>query len=62
MKNQKIRLKMLEAGLRQWELARLLGVGESVLSRKLRDELDPKEQAEICALIDQAKGGENGEK
>ncbi len=53
---------MLEAGLRQWELARLLGVGESVLSRKLRDELDPKEQAEICALIDQAKGGENGEK
>lgn len=53
---------MLETGLKQWEIARLLGVGESVLSRKLRDELPAEEQEKICALIDQSKGGDSGEK
>lgn len=56
MKNQKVRLKMLEAGLKQWEVARLLGVGESVLSRRLRDELPEEDQEQICKLIE-SKGG-----
>lgn len=52
--NIKIRVKMIEAGMKQWELARLLGIGESVLSRKLRDELPEEEQDRIVTLIEEA--------
>lgn len=54
-KNKRIRIKMLETGIKQWELARLLGMSESVLSRKLRDELPEDEQDRIIALIEQAE-------
>lgn len=45
---------MFEAGMKQWEVARLLGLGESALSRKLRDELPEEEQDRIVALIEKA--------
>jgi len=61
MNNAKVRIKMIESGLKQWELARLLGMGESVLSRRLRDELPEDEQDRIVALIETA-GGEADEK
>lgn len=48
---------MIEAGLKQWELAKLLGVSESVLSRKLREELPLTEQEEIVAIIENNKRG-----
>jgi len=50
--NAKIRLKMFEAGVKQWQLARLIGMSESNLSRKLRDELPEEEQDRIIALIE----------
>lgn len=56
MNNAKVRIKMIESGLKQWELARLLGMGESVLSRRLRDELPEDEQDRIVALIEQSRG------
>lgn len=56
MNNTKIRIKMLETGMKQWEVARLLGMSESVLSRRLRDELPEDEQDRIVALIETAKG------
>lgn len=55
MNNKKIRIKMLELDMKQWELARLLGIGESSVSRKLRDELPEEEQDRICTLIDETK-------
>lgn len=55
MNNAKIRIKMLETGMKQWEVARLLGMSESVLSRRLRDELPEDEQDRIVALIETAK-------
>lgn len=60
MKNQRIKIKMLEHNMKQWELARLLGVSESVLSRKLRDELPEEEQDRIIDLIE--NGGDCDEK
>ena len=50
--NVKIRLKMFEAGMKQWHVARLLGMSESTFSRKLRDELPEEEQDRIIALIE----------
>ena len=55
MNNAKIRIKMIETGMKQWEVARLLGMSESVLSRRLRDELPEDEQDRIVALIEENK-------
>lgn len=52
MTNKRIRIKMAEAGLKQWELARLLGVSEPALSKKLRDELPGEEQDRIIEVIE----------
>ena len=53
MKNNiKIRLKIFETGLKQWEVARLIGVSESKLSRMLRDELPEDEQNRIIDIIE----------
>lgn len=51
MNNKKIRIAMIDADIRQWELAKLLNISESSLTRKLREELPEKEQDEIVALI-----------
>ena len=55
MNNVKVRIKMIETGMKQWEVARLLGMSESVLSRRLRDELPEDEQDRIIALIEENK-------
>jgi len=54
MTNKNIRMTMLENDLKQWQLAKLLGLSESKLSRKLREELPEDEQQHIIELI---KGG-----
>lgn len=50
--NLKLRFKMFEAGLKQWQVADLLGIREETLSRNLRHELPIAEQEQIIALID----------
>lgn len=59
MNNKKIRIAMLECDLSQWELAKLLGISESQMSRKLRDELPEDEQEKIVSLIEE--GGESND-
>lgn len=54
MNNARVRIKMIEAGLKQWQLARVLGIDESALSRKLRDELTQEEQDRIIELIERS--------
>ena len=49
--NARVRIAMIESGIKQWELARLLGMSESVLSRRLRDELPEDEQDRIVKVI-----------
>lgn len=46
---------MVIAGVKQWELARELGVVESVISRKLRDELPTEEQEKLVKVIEGMK-------
>ena len=55
MNNSKVRIRMLESGLKQWEVADMLGISESVFSRKLRNELSEEEQDKIVNLIEQSQ-------
>lgn len=51
MKNKRIKLAMLQAGINQAQLARLLNVSEPELSNILKYELAVKEQNNITAAI-----------
>ena len=53
--NKKIRMKLAEHEMTQYDLAKLLGVSEMTVYRRLRDELPAKEQKRICKLIEEAK-------
>lgn len=51
MKNKVIREALTAAGMKQWQLADLLGISEPTLTRWLRHELPQEKQAEIVAVI-----------
>lgn len=52
--NMKIRISMMEHGLTQYDLAKLLGLSEMTMYRRLRDELPEKEQDAIITKIEEA--------
>ena len=52
MKNQKIRIAMIQNNIKQYQVAKLLGISETSLCRKLREELPEEEQNEIVARIE----------
>lgn len=56
MNNTKVRIKMLETGVKQWEVASMLKISESAFCRKLRNELPEEEQDRIINLIEQNRG------
>ncbi len=47
---------MIEVGIKQYELAELLGLSETVLCRKLRKELPKEEKEKIIKLIKESRG------
>lgn len=51
MKNIEVRKMLLAAGIRNYELAEMLGISEWTLSRRLRKELPPAEQERIIEMI-----------
>ena len=51
--NMKIREKAINNGVRLWQIADALGIQESMFSKKLRKELEEKEQAKILSIIDE---------
>ena len=53
--NPNIRIAMIQADLKQWELAKLLGISESTMCRILRSELSVEEQQTIIAKIRENK-------
>lgn len=53
MENVKIREKAKISGVKHWEIAEALGIGEATLTRKLRRELPKQEQEKILGLIDE---------
>lgn len=52
MKNKQIRLKMWEYGLTQFDLAKILGVSESTIYRRLREEFSSEEREKILMIIE----------
>ena len=61
MNNVKIRKALKETGVKYWELARLMGISDATLCRRLRDEIPAEEQDQIVELIRQHGGGESNE-
>ena len=55
MKNEMIRKALKDSGMKQWELAEMLGISEFTLSRKLRNELPQEEKERILNLIHNGK-------
>ena len=53
MKNSVIREKAKCAGVRLWEVAEHLGIGDATLSRKLRHELPREDRDRILAIINE---------
>ena len=53
LKNQPVRKRAHEKGVRLWELADALGVSQATMTRKLSRELPSTESKKYCALIDQ---------
>ncbi len=49
--NKAVRLVMAEYGMKQYDVAKVLGVSEAQISRMLREELPEDEQAEIIEAI-----------
>ena len=50
--NQEIRDRLDECGIKQYDLARMLGITEFTLSRKLREELPEDQKKKILELIE----------
>lgn len=51
MKNQEIRIEMIKANIKQYELAEYMGIAKQNLSRKLRYELSDTERARVLNAI-----------
>lgn len=60
MNNMEIRTELLKVGMKQYELAELLGIADSALSRKLRKELPDEEKQRILEIIRGKEEGTNG--
>ncbi len=62
MKNSRVRVAAMEAGVKLWQVAERLGINDGNLSRKLRRELPEEEQKRILEIIqDLAGGGQHDE-
>ena len=59
MTNIKIRTKMLEKGIKQWQLGKMLGKSEATVYRMLREELPEDEQEKIISLIEGSETDDN---
>lgn len=60
MKNYEIKVELMKRGMKQYELASLLGISEWTLSRKLRKELPDEEKQHILEIIRGKEEGTNG--
>ena len=56
-KNKEIRIEMIKANIKQYELADYMGIAEQNFSRKLRYELTAKEKARVLKAIKELEKG-----
>lgn len=61
MNNRHIRTAMLKAGIKQYQLAKILGCSESTVSVMLSRELSRAEQRKVVALINSREVQSNEE-
>lgn len=52
MCNLDIKKRMRIQGVRQWQIAEYIGINESVLSRKMRHDLDPELNILVLEALD----------
>lgn len=57
--NKDIKLEILGAGLKFWQVAHELGISNSTFSVRLRRELGDKEKTTIRTIIQRLKDGDN---
>lgn len=55
MRNQDIKNMIVEAGLKQWQIAELFGITDGNFCRKLRYELTEADRNKIIEIIDNLK-------
>lgn len=55
MNNEDIRIAMIQANLRQYEVAHKLGILENNFSKKLRYEMPEKEKIRVLQAIEELK-------
>ena len=55
--NKELRQKMKQAGLKQWQLAELLGIREDAFSKLMRYELTEEYRQKCFAAIDELRKG-----
>jgi len=53
MKNQDIRNKAAGAGVKLWQIADAIGIGDTTLCRRMRKELPEGEKIKSFAVIDE---------
>lgn len=53
--NTKVKVAMAIYDLKQWEVAKLMGINETKFSKMLREELPEAEQNRIVALIEESR-------
>ena len=53
MQNKEIRERANQTGVKHWQIAERLGIGEYTLSKMLRKELDEEKKKEILRVIDE---------
>ena len=51
--NEGLKKRIQSAGLRQWQIAEALKIGETTLCRWMRKELSPEVEAEILIAIEE---------
>lgn len=51
MVNEKIKEALKNKGLRQWQLAEMLGISEQTICRRMRKELPLDEQEKMLSII-----------
>ena len=57
MRNDEIKQRAREKGVKLWQLAERLGITDSTFSRRLRRDFSEEESARVCMLIDELAAG-----
>lgn len=60
MNNYRIRAKLMEKGLKYYQLDEILGISEPTRCRMLRKEISAEEQERICNLIEEYAESKEG--